>query len=578
VSAQKTSPLISALFFLTAACSSAPTDPSVASDELVVEPASYTLTAIGDSIQFSVIERDASGRKSPCAGSEWKSTNNRVATVTGNGKVIAKGLGFATIVAACGGASASASLQVDSSVNSDLPAFPGAEGWGATALGSCNRSNPQVLRVANLDDSGAGSFREAMSQVDPNRLSIVKFDVAGRIVLDSRITFRGSCVYVAGQTAPGGGITISAPGKKALYVRGANAHDIVIRHLRFRNGYAGDVSNSFNIMIADGIDIVLDHLSLSWSSDKLLGISKFSWSQPIHGITVQRTIISEILGEQPTAVQITGNDEDGATDWRHIYDLTLHHNLFAHNGYRNPAVTTFGTEFINNVVYNWVQSATQTGQESKLDAINNYYRIGPMNDARFTLEVTWDCRDTEEWTPSFYVSGNLGPNNADDRADNWTDPHRVIGCYYKSGGSGGEPIPDYARYRRLDPLPAPPLPVSTTSARVALESVLADVGANARVSCEGEWVPNSDAVDQRVISDTRDSTGQDWPIRQESEVGGFPEIRADTACEDSDFDGMPDAFEARYGLDPKSPVDASQDSDGDGYTNIEEYVNGSPPR
>lgn len=124
----------------------------------------------------------------------------------------------------------------------------------------------------------------------------------------------------------------------------------------------------------------------------------------------------------------------------------------------------------------------------------------------------------------------------------------------------------------------PPIPVVTQSAERAWQSLVeqGEVGANRRVSCSGTWVSNVDAVDRRVLEDARNGTGpkRDDLIRHEDEVGGYPDIDPGSKCSDSDSDGMPDAFEDAYGLD-NSAADASADADGDGYSNIEEYLNGT---
>ncbi len=112
----------------------------------------------------------------------------------------------------------------------------------------------------------------------------------------------------------------------------------------------------------------------------------------------------------------------------------------------------------------------------------------------------------------------------------------------------------------------------------AYRSVINDVGANARLDCNGDWVSNSDPVDQRVVSDVINATGPSRAPANEGVVGGFPTIPPGTPCADSDHDGMPDAFETRYGLNPNNAADAAADYNGDGYSNLEEFLSGRSPR
>ena len=171
--------------------------------------------------------------------------------------------------------------------------------------------------------------------------------------------------------------------------------------------------------------------------------------------------------------------------------------------------------------------------------------------------------------PSIYIVGNIvRPNHPDPDVDNWA----LLQYNYRVPPTT---LPE--RFRRMTPLPKAQFPVSLQSALEAYSSVVADVGANARLDCLGNWVPNSDPVDMRLLADVINGTGPEEPIRSPSEVGGFPEIDPGTPCMDSDHDGMPDAWEYLYQFNPDLSSDGSEDADGDGYTNIEEYLNGTDP-
>jgi hypothetical protein len=133
-------------------------------------------------------------------------------------------------------------------------------------------------------------------------------------------------------------------------------------------------------------------------------------------------------------------------------------------------------------------------------------------------------------------------------------------------------------YRRAEPLTAPPIGETIESAEAAYRSVLDDVGANRRLDCVGRWVAEQDTIDARITAEVRTNGGSDKAIYHEDDVGGFPTIEPAEACPDADRDGMPDEWEARYGFNTAVDGDNAADSDGDGYTNIEEYLNGSDPQ
>lgn len=116
------------------------------------------------------------------------------------------------------------------------------------------------------------------------------------------------------------------------------------------------------------------------------------------------------------------------------------------------------------------------------------------------------------------------------------------------------------------------------SARAAYTEVLADVGANARLDCLGRWIKNPDTVDLRLLAQTRDNSGPKRLLAQPADAGGYPVIAPAVACADHDRDGMADDWERQHRFDPSNPTDGPADADRDGYSNLEEYLNGSPPR
>jgi pectate lyase len=450
------------------------------------------------------------------------------------------------------------------------PAFPGAEGFGANSVGG---RGGRVIEVTNLNDRGPGSLREALEAEGPR---IVVFRVAGIIELNGGIHIQNPYLTIAGQTAPGGGITIKGSDGNILYIHNNDGvHDVTIRYLRLRHG--GESGSDDNLTIHSGHDIMIDHVSMSWSTDENAGI----WSEidrpPINNITFQRSIMAEGLFGHSNGMHISGEKDYSVDDpveaWRQITDLTVHHNLFIHNTHRNPLVISGGTQVINNVVYNWKYRIGSTMSASIIDYIGNYYKVGPMTNPDSLLLHADISPINPDWKsplpdPSIYITGNIvQPNHPNPNADNWG---LLEYNYYHT------PLP--LRFRRLAPLPQARIPVNLQSASEAFDSVLADVGANARLDCLGNWVPNSDLVDLRLLDDVENGTGPLKAITSPDEVGGYPEIEPGVACIDSDHDGMPDEWEQLHNFKPSDPSDGPNDADSDGYTNIEEYLNGTDPR
>jgi hypothetical protein len=574
-----------------------------------------------------VIRGTADGSNGPCDDPTWKSTSNRVATVTAKGKVIAKGIGVASIVAQCAVGQGTATVQVvgNDDFVSRPAAFPGAQGWGAQALMTCDRSQVQVIPVTSLEDSGPGTLREAIDRARDDVLSLVTFDVSGVIELERMIEVNKSCLYVAGQTAPGGGITIRAPDRAALWLRGRSLHDVVFRYLRIRNGtHAPEAAEGIGMVIGSGTRVVVDHLSFSWSG-QLLTLYRYpdthGWSGDVKNVSVQRTLFAEPFATGPLCYSTKGEtgidgDGNGVPPWYEVEEITFHHNAAIHCSHRAPMVVSRETEVINNIVYNWNIAAMHTeGRKPYVDYIGNYFRAGPATrtgvsyayefshkfefnrpgghkgnepDAYAMIGVpAWDGR----LGPGLYLEGNVGPNNVSgDNPGQWRMTSKYKGeesegipeVYYSDVQYSDEGLMPVSvagvSLRRQSRMAPPPIPVVTQSAEQAWQSLVeqGEVGANRRVSCSGTWVSNVDAVDRRVLEDARNGTGpkRDDLIRHEDEVGGYPDIDPGSKCSDSDSDGMPDAFEDAYGLD-NSAADASADADGDGYSNIEEYLNGT---
>lgn len=438
-----------------------------------------------------------------------------------------------------------------------IPAFPGAWGGGMYSYGG---RGGKVYVVTSLEDAGPGTFREACNAVGPR---VVVFNVAGTIHLKNRVRIRAPYITIAGQTAPGDGVC----------VRGAtvavDTHDVVIRHLRFRRGET-DVANRDDSLGGNPVgNVMIDHVSASWGLDENLSMYRHMYRPkdggpeqklPTVNITIQWSISSEALD--------TYNHSLGSTIGGH--NSTFHHNLWACNAGRNPSIGMDGDfNFVNNVLYNWRHRTVDGGdQRSRYNVINNYYQPGPATPATAVAHrvLRPDGRtgrekgSPREWGKA-HVAGNVVAGRGAVTADNWAGGVQVEGA--------DDPAVVLRAVRVEKPFPMPPVPVQ--SAREAYDAVLEQAGATR---------PRRDEVDRRIVEQVQKGTvmyaAGKGIITDAKQVGGYPEYRGEPV-KDSDRDGMPDEWELRYGLDPNDPYDAAKDCNGDGYTNIEKYINGLDP-
>jgi len=426
-------------------------------------------------------------------------------------------------------------LRSDSVASEKIPSFPSAEGAGAFSAGG---RGGKVLFVSNLNDSGPGSLRAAVEAEHPR---IVVFRVGGMIELKSDLDIRSPYITIAGQTAPGDGVCL-----KNRCVNVSGTHDVVIRHLRVRPGKQGiDEFDAMSVWNAN--DVILDHCSFSWGNDEVCSMVVGDDVVIPNNVTVQWCIISEGLDWYDHSMG-SGIDSKGGA-------VTLHHNLFAHNGTRNPRVGgweghSIDADIRNNVFYDWRDWCGYGGDETEgtinINYVGNYLKAGPStNEAQSRTAFLSGSNIT-----STYSQGNKChqyPDITDEEMIN-VQPH------------GG----------RLLAKPIPVAKVETDNALVAYRRVLAAAGA---------VMPVRDPVDTRIVDQVKNGTGQ--IIASQAEVGGWPQYKSAEPTTkgdmDADRDGMPENWERRHGLDTQR-ADHNDDLDGDGYTNIEEFLNGTDPR
>ena len=445
-------------------------------------------------------------------------------------------------------------------------AFPTAEGYGRFARGG---RGGYVYHVTNLNDSGEGSLRYGLETLKGART--VVFDVGGVIALKSVLCIPddGGDVYVAGQTAPGDGITL------INYTFGAmGSSDVIIRDIRTR---VGDVSGkSMGGMGISSCDhTIIDHCSISWATDE--GLSSRSASN----ITFQWNIIGESLHD---SVHYDAGDRGSGTETHAFaasiggYVGSFHHNLLINNTGRNWSLAgameqdgvTYGgaLDIRNNVVYNWRDRTTDGGARF-VQFVNNYYKAGAeSNTSLHLVSVDGNELNTGDMQ-KLYASGNMkvaqnGQTLIGANVDEWSSGKA------KSGGKNSTNDTVRSNSPWFEPY------VNTQSAEDAYRSVIASVGAN---------YPKWDYIDSRYISEVSNGkytyTGSKQKLKgiidSQNDAGGYPNssnFKGGTAPTDTDGDGMPDAWESAHGLNPNDAKDGAIVSlSGDDYTNLEMYLN-----
>lgn len=386
-------------------------------------------------------------------------------------------------------------------------AFPGAEGFGAYATGG---RGGEVVHVTNLNAAGAGSLAEAVSK--PGRF--VVFDVGGVIDITGKNITIASNVTIAGQTAPGEGITIY--GGRVIASKNSN---IIIRYIRMRGGSSVD-SKKCTLTLDECDNVIMDHCSVSWGPWDNVHIAN------ANNITWQNCIISE--GIEP---QRFGAITDGTRNW------TIHHCLWQNNKSRNPKMKCY-VQYYNNVVYNYTNGVVggHSAADNYQDLMNNYFIAGPNGSAKYF----------DQWTETdhMYSSGNYFDGNCD-------------------GILNGTLVTDH---HSATPMQSPSLkcsaPMNLETAAQAYESVVEHVGAS-RVR---------DVHDKRIIEQLTSLGTKGAFIDNEQNVGGIGIVAGGPKIADADNDGMADEWEVANGLNP-SKNDANEYSSDNGYTNIENYVN-----
>ncbi len=487
--------------------------------------------------------------------------------------------------------------NVNETVINKVIAFPGAEGGGMYspgARGALEKGEKiEVYHVTNLEDGGAGSFRDAVSK--GNR--IVVFDVSGNIDLKSNVNVGGSNMTILGQTAPGNGICFRGNNVK---ISGEN---VIVRYLRFRVGAHDADGNSTRAQ--DGLEItdnskniIVDHCSVSWGTDENLS------SYAVKDVTIQWSIVAEALNK---SVHDKG-EHSYAAIWGGV-NLTVHHNLIATHKSRNPKIGTSETvamtegysddqsliDIRNNVFYNWGDKAGYGAENgAEVNIINNYYKPGPstpVNKRARIFELSPGNKYVKNQSGKIYASGNVidddstEPEAVENAAlvnnDNW-QIEKKTGVYLDVRN------PSYEKLEKANEEYIKDYPVKTDTAQEAYDKVMADAGAR---------LPKMDIVDERIINDCLNRTAPSGkkPANDGTpgSVGlvddptdavpdgeaallyddrGYPKWdKIESELLDTDKDGIPDDWEDKMGLDKNNPYDGTSIGP-NGYTWLEIYV------
>ncbi|WP_100611207.1 pectate lyase family protein [Confluentibacter lentus] len=433
-------------------------------------------------------------------------------------------------------------------------AFPTAEGYGKFSKGG---RGGVVYEVTNLNDAGKGSLRAAVEATEPRT---IVFRISGTITLESPLRIKSPYITIAGQTAPGDGISLR---KSPLIIE---ADHVIIRYIRVR---LGDESGEDHDAISSRYvsNLILDHISASWSVDECVSIYH------CENVTVQWSIISESMSQSN---HIKGSHGFGGI-WGSNYG-TYHHNLLAHHSSRNPRMASGSgnTDFRNNVIYNWGYQSLYGGEKSQqgndkfnfsnFNIVANYYKPGP---ATIPNEISYRIANpssrSEEDFGKWYIAENVVVGNSNVTANNWN--------------GGVQTSIDFEKIKLDNPWDS--MPIEQQNAEEAYILVLNDAGA---------VFPMRDEVDNRIINEVlkgnatyegksykkghklADDSKISGIIDTQKDVSGWPTLKSTSAPLDSDHDGLPDYWEEIHGLNKNNPEDRNTITF-DGYTMLEKYLN-----
>jgi pectate lyase len=420
-------------------------------------------------------------------------------------------------------------------------AFPGAVGYGKAAAGGRGGA---VFQVTNLNNSGVGSLRACVEATGPRTCV---FRVGGTISLTSSLSITGarSFLTIAGQTAPGGGITVSigpavpSGSRHGIIISGT---DVIIRHLRVRMQYPSFalVPNADALAVVTGGNrLYFDHMSLSWATDENFNLFA-NWLN----VTLANSILGEGLDDHSKCM-LTGDNNTVAQN------MTIYRNLCITNRDRNPNLNSIGgscQDIINNVLYNpasefgeiFSQFADSNGDGTPSNWVGNYFKAGPAT-VSSTFAIFWNNANSAPNGPLIYETGSV--------------------LYAPAGKTVTLMNAATNAHRVQDPV-CGQLSATATDANTAYDNVRAYSGAWPRDSQDTTYLNQLGA---RGVNGTGPSSIPEAP-------GTLPTIANGSPYTDADADGMDDTWETARGLSPSNAADRNTDRNGDGYTNLEEFL------
>lgn len=437
-------------------------------------------------------------------------------------------------------------------LNAQTLAFPEATGFGKYTTGARGSANPEIYLVTNLNDSGPGSFRDAVSKEG----RFVIFKVGGIINTQSQIVIAKNTT-IAGQTAPGEGIVLL--GSRVTFTGASNT---ISRYIRIRFGSTTQGQDTSGL--ANGANMIFDHMSFTWGTDEVFSINWDNKGDSPDNITIQNSIIGQGLHRH--------NHSAGGLMQPSGGKISLIGNLYICNKTRNNKVKGIN-EFVNNIVYNWGNYGNTYGHTESGDAyimggdsagtsdvniINNYFIGGPNTSNTVTTPFN---RGNDNF--SLYGSGNYFDNNKDGILNGTLVPSDLTG--FPTGDINSiksEPY-DY------------PMKNPTLTAQQAYDKAILNVGAS---------YPRRDQVENLMISDLQSKGTTATYVYVQSDLtsqfgftnGGAGHVYGAPAPLDTDNDGMPDAWEDANGLDKYTPDALNVSTTNAPYLNIEVYINSLP--
>lgn len=454
------------------------------------------------------------------------------------------------------------------SADAQVPAFPGADGFGRYTSGGRGGSVYYVTTLEDTDNEGSLRYGVAKSNVT------ILFKVSGTIHLKSRLSITGSNLTIAGQSAPGDGICL------ADYPVAVGASNVIVRYMRFRMGdyelsaEEADGGDAFGGRFAS--NVIIDHCSVSWSTDECCSFYANT------NFTMQWCLIAESLC---LSLHSKGAHGYGAI-WGGI-GASYYHNMLIHHDSRTPRFGTgnYGdpnshlTDWRNNVIYNWSGNGCYGCEGMYINTVNNYYRPGPATTsstkAKFMMPGYATASDgtTAIWG-KYYFNGNKNDLYTNVNSNNWS------GVTWTNNSSMTNGVATQATLKSDTVLGRDRIPLfHQHTADSAYIQVMKYVGCS----------KSRDALDARYVTECKNRTstykgasknkggiidkcddlkpyyaGDDWTP--------WPTLNSTEAPTDTDNDGMPDVWETTNGLNPNDASDGKIRNN-EGYTNLEVYLN-----